>query len=126
MDYLVYVEFNAENLQFYLWYEDYKRRFMELSAWERALSPEWIPEVKEAPDLVKSLEKEERRKRDISVGNSTKGIIVFSDRALGSPPARNPSVLGRTMPSVAPSTIALSNAEVAAQASLKWQPCKSA
>lgn len=40
MDYLVYVEHSAENLQFYLWYQDYVRRWNTLPASRRALSPE--------------------------------------------------------------------------------------
>lgn len=43
MDYLVYVAHDAENLQFYLWLEDYKKRFDALSEREKALSPEWNP-----------------------------------------------------------------------------------
>lgn len=49
MDYLVYVECNAENLQFYLWLRDYTRRFNELPEHERRLSPEWTDEDPPAP-----------------------------------------------------------------------------
>lgn len=42
MNYLKYIEFAAENLQFYLWHRDYTKRFNELPASERALSPEWF------------------------------------------------------------------------------------
>lgn len=41
MDYLVYVEHAAENLQFYLWYHNYTRRFTSLSESQRMLSPQW-------------------------------------------------------------------------------------
>ena len=41
MGYLLYVSHDAENLQFYLWLEDYKRRFNVASGSEKALSPEW-------------------------------------------------------------------------------------
>lgn len=44
MDFLIYIEHNAENLQFYLWYKDYCRRFAQLPDRQRALSPEWTPE----------------------------------------------------------------------------------
>lgn len=43
MRYLVYVEHCAENLQFYLWFKDYEKRFTELSKCERDLSPQYIP-----------------------------------------------------------------------------------
>lgn len=41
MNYLIYIEHDAENLQFFLWYQDYSKRFAEIPAGERALSPEW-------------------------------------------------------------------------------------
>jgi hypothetical protein len=57
MNFLKYIELSAENLQFYLWYRDYSKRFSELPASERALSPEWtgdknVPEPKTAPKTV--------------------------------------------------------------------------
>ncbi|EEH09360.1 conserved hypothetical protein [Histoplasma capsulatum G186AR] len=42
MNYLKYVERNAENLQFFLWYRDYTRRFALIAESQRQLSPEWI------------------------------------------------------------------------------------
>ena len=47
MNYLIYIEHSAENLQFYLWYRDYLRRFNELPPKERALAPEWSAEQAE-------------------------------------------------------------------------------
>ncbi|KAI9782499.1 MAG: hypothetical protein M1839_004985 [Geoglossum umbratile] len=44
MDYLTYIQHNAENLQFYLWLWDYKRRFAEKRLQDQALSPEWKSE----------------------------------------------------------------------------------
>jgi len=58
VDYLVYIEHNAENLQFVLWYRDYIRRFEALPEKKKVLSPEWIPESIEVPDLSKGTEKE--------------------------------------------------------------------
>lgn len=57
MNFLKYIELSAENLQFYLWYRDYSKRFDELPASEKALSPEWIAEkpateTKPAPKAV--------------------------------------------------------------------------
>ncbi|KAI1388922.1 uncharacterized protein F4822DRAFT_429538 [Hypoxylon trugodes] len=40
-DYLIYVERNAENLQFYLWYCDYVERWSQLSEQEKARSSSW-------------------------------------------------------------------------------------
>lgn len=41
MNYLKYIEFAAENLQFFLWYKDYASRWEQLKDSEKALSPEW-------------------------------------------------------------------------------------
>jgi hypothetical protein len=48
MNYLIYIEHAAENLQFFLWYQDYVKRFNALSSSERALSTEWTVEKAEA------------------------------------------------------------------------------
>ena len=39
MNYLIYIEHAAENLQFFLWYRDYVKRFMALPENQRALAP---------------------------------------------------------------------------------------
>lgn len=44
MDYLVYIEHDAENLQFFLWYRDYLVRWAELSESKQNLAPEWTAE----------------------------------------------------------------------------------
>jgi hypothetical protein len=41
MNYLLYKEHSAENLQFYLWHQDYVDRFSKAPASERSLAPEW-------------------------------------------------------------------------------------
>lgn len=41
MNYLKYIEYSAENLQFYLWYRDYQARWEKLKDSEKALAPEW-------------------------------------------------------------------------------------
>jgi hypothetical protein len=44
MNYLKYIELSAENLQFYLWFRNYAKRFNDLPESEKALAPEWLPE----------------------------------------------------------------------------------
>lgn len=44
MDFSKYIERNPENLQFYLWYRDYLKRFENLPDGERSLAPEWTVE----------------------------------------------------------------------------------
>lgn len=41
MGYLLYVSHEAENLQFYLWLQDYTKRFDKLPQHEQVLSPPW-------------------------------------------------------------------------------------
>jgi hypothetical protein len=43
MDYLVYITHDTENLQFFLWYRDYTKRFNALDDVERMFSPAWDP-----------------------------------------------------------------------------------
>ncbi|CZS87946.1 hypothetical protein WAI453_000334 [Rhynchosporium graminicola] len=116
MDYLTYIEFNAENLQFYLWYKDYIRRWDALPESEKSLSPEFIPEAEEIPDLTKNSEKAERRKTKREASNALmdtgylgKGSNFDFDAGCASP-----SILSAapTLPS---------DAEVVAGAGLKWQ-----
>ncbi|GAB7348128.1 hypothetical protein MBLNU459_g6145t1 [Dothideomycetes sp. NU459] len=48
MNYLKYIEHDAENLQFYLWLRGYSKRFEKLSAADKVLSPEWTASQAEA------------------------------------------------------------------------------
>ncbi|KOS18211.1 hypothetical protein ESCO_003222 [Escovopsis weberi] len=45
MNYLLYVERSAENLQFYLWFQDYQDRFFRAQTSDVLLAPEWIREM---------------------------------------------------------------------------------
>ena len=54
MNYLVYIEHAAENLQFYLWYRDYVQRFSQLPENERSLAPIWSAEQAEQDALPNS------------------------------------------------------------------------
>ncbi|KYK59765.1 hypothetical protein DCS_00899 [Drechmeria coniospora] len=56
MNYLLYVEHAAENLQFCLWYRDYTTRFNEALASEISLAPEWSQAMEE--DAVTKIRKE--------------------------------------------------------------------
>lgn len=48
MNYLKYIERSAENLQFYLWFQDYSARFEKLPESEKALAPAWTKAQAEA------------------------------------------------------------------------------
>ena len=137
MDYLVYVEFSAENLQFYLWFKDYVRRFETLPEKEKTLSPEFIPGTDDIPDLTKDPEKGERTKTKRETSNALmetgyegKSSLLntstsqFQSQLLGKAHQFTESEI-RESPSVTSGSTAVpSDAEVVAQAGLKWQPCK--
>ncbi len=135
MDYLVYVEHNAENLRFLLWYRDYVRCFDALPEKKKVLSPERIPEVTEAPDLSKGTENESKKKARreavatmMETGYDSRGTAPFSEEQhtfVG--PGRHMPVDTRNESVAAASTVepkALRNTELATQSGLKWQPCR--
>ncbi|OCK82249.1 hypothetical protein K432DRAFT_324605 [Lepidopterella palustris CBS 459.81] len=83
MDYLVYVSHDAENLQFFLWYEGYKRRFAALSKQEQAMSPERsdalaIPEG-DATAAVDASKRPDAAAEEIDIGNEAD--IQLAERA---------------------------------------------
>lgn len=60
MNYLIYVEHAAENLQFYLWYKDYVKRFGEAHPSDLALAPEWTQAMED--DAVAKIRKDHAEK----------------------------------------------------------------
>ena len=77
MNYLKYIEHDAENLQFYLWYRDYCQRFEELSASEQALSPEWTTSQAEAD--AQAAQTGRRKKVDPIVASVLRGTDFGDD-----------------------------------------------
>ncbi|OLN91977.1 hypothetical protein CCHL11_01448 [Colletotrichum chlorophyti] len=78
MDYLVYVEQDAEPLQFFLWYCDYVQSWMKLAPEQRALSPRWDP------DRGRKLSPRERRAKNSSkVSNILEMLDEESENANG-------------------------------------------
>jgi hypothetical protein len=56
MNYLIYVERSAENLQFFLWHRSYVERFKEIPESEQLLSPEWT--AAQEDEAVAQIQKE--------------------------------------------------------------------
>ena len=137
MDYLVYIEYNAENLQFFLWYRDYVRRFDALPEKEKVLSPEWMPEAKGLPNLSNDREKGEKKKtkRDtletaMDTGYDSKAATLFDNesefRTTPTSPGRHISAMkgnGSTIASSVSESMTPSTVELTSQAWLKWRPC---
>ena len=61
MDFLVYIEHDAENLQFYLWYRDYVNRFTDIPVLQKALAPEWTAEKADAQMVAIQKENNSRK-----------------------------------------------------------------
>jgi hypothetical protein len=61
MDFSKYIERNPENLQFYLWYRDYLKRFENLPDGERSLAPEWTVERAAAEAETARLEEKPKK-----------------------------------------------------------------
>jgi hypothetical protein len=61
MDFSKYIERNPENLQFYLWYRDYLKRFETLPDRERSLAPEWTVERAAAEAEAARLEEKPKK-----------------------------------------------------------------
>ncbi|KAI1123910.1 hypothetical protein F5Y10DRAFT_285554 [Nemania abortiva] len=82
MNYLIYIEHAAENLQFFLWYRDYAKRFDEAPASETVLAPEWTQEMEE--DTIAKIQRD-------AAGKAKKGSMpamsIFKDTDFEAPPA---------------------------------------
>ena len=117
MDFLRFIEYDAENLQFYLWYKDYCKRFNECSAAQKNLAPEWTAEQALAERTM--AEKEKLPKR--VAGNAAevfKGTDFdptarpnFPETARNpfNTPPRTPSAAATDRESMVPSTIGYSD-----------------
>ena len=64
MNYLVYIEHSAENLQFYLWYKDYQTRFAKADTSDLPLAAEWTREMEEEVLSRMQKEKQTRLRQD--------------------------------------------------------------
>ena len=148
MNYLIYIEHSAENLQFYLWYRNYLRRFNELPPNQRALAPEWSAEQAEldaqanqgTPGPKQQISAETAAVfKDTDFAPPVASVVEVKGNPFSTPP-RTPNA-EKSRDSVAPSVRAwsenastlFSNTERSFQAKtagafqgadLKWQPCE--
>ena len=109
MDFLKYIEYDAENLQFFLWYKDYVKRFFSMPEHEQRLAPEWTPEQAQAEKKAMESEKPKRAGIDPAAvfKNSEleppKPVMQENGHNPFSTPPRTPSANDRE--SLAPSTV---------------------
>ena len=149
MNYLVYIEHAAENLQFYLWYRNYLMRFNNLPPNESALAPEWTADQVEAEPMGNQLPQGPKQQVSTDVAAVFKGTDFAAPTAHVTEIKTNPFNTPPRTPqgdraSVAPSEQAwserdstLNGSHVTGQshhkkaagafegADVKWQPCMS-
>lgn len=135
MNYLTYIEHDAENLQFFLWFKDYCQRFTALTDSEKALSPEVTVAQHDATKT-----KANRQKVNPDVAAALKGTDfdtkptehTFSDKdsahdSMSTPtPHQASSDYDSTLGDKTTSSANWLNAraeEAYSEAGLKWQPC---
>ena len=114
MGYLLYVAHDAENLQFYIWLQEYTKRFDKSPSAEQALSPPWV-EDKQPPTP-------ERRMTERNTTQKQYYQIDFdqTDHSSSHPAAENLSFFSGSNSSNYKSSVESANA----QSGLKWQSCK--
>jgi hypothetical protein len=109
MDFLMYIEHDAENLQFYMWYKDYVKRFFQTPEREQKLAPEWTTEQAQAEK--KAIEQEKPKRVPIDAAHVLKGTDFEPPQPIGQEPDHNPFNTPPRTPSanerdsVAPSTV---------------------
>ncbi|KAI1851996.1 hypothetical protein JX265_008198 [Neoarthrinium moseri] len=84
MNYLIYIEHSAENLQFFLWHRDYVKRFREAKTSDMGLAPEWTQAMED--DTIAKIQKEgaDKLKREPKGAEIFKGTD-FEKGALENP-----------------------------------------
>jgi len=133
MNYLIYIERSAENLQFFLWYRDYTKRFGEATTSDIALAPEWTQAMEDEAAAKVQKEHLERLRKDPAAAHIFKGTDFEKEpsQAIVSEPT-DPFGTPPVTPSGQESTLAASQAmsyrsqasEAFNRAGVK-QPCKS-
>lgn len=74
MNYLIYVERSAENLQFFLWYRDYVKRFEQAKTSDLALAPDWTPAMEE--EAIQRIQREQAEKARSKQPSSKPGDVT--------------------------------------------------
>ncbi|KAK1500916.1 hypothetical protein CTAM01_06368 [Colletotrichum tamarilloi] len=96
MNYLIYIEHAAENLQFFLWHRDFQKRFGEAKTSDMSLAPEWTGTME--TDLLQRMNKEKSQKMrkkpgqeifkgtDFEKKGATSGIVQDPNNPFHTPP----------------------------------------
>lgn len=73
MSYLIYVEHAAENLQFYLWFKDYEKRFNTNPTTDVRLAPEWTRAMQDVTILKIRKEQADKMRKEPAAAAIFKG-----------------------------------------------------
>jgi len=73
MNYLIYIERSAENLQFFLWYRDYVERFSAADTADMALAPEWTQAMEDEASAAAQKEHAEKLRKEPAAAVIFKG-----------------------------------------------------
>jgi hypothetical protein len=142
MSYLIYVEHAAENLQFYLWFKDYEKRFNSNPTTDAKLAPEWTRAMQDEAIIKIRKEQADKMRKEPKAAAIFKGTDfeknpTAQDRSMSAtidpfttPPQSSGGDVAsiftatNTMPSL-DATSYMSQASDAFQAAGTQQPCKS-
>jgi hypothetical protein len=134
MDYLIYIAHDAETLQFYLWLQDYKKRYCALRKEEQALSPEW-----QAARLAEDRKLTHKKSTTGSMADfpvmDKESAMRMTELSLAAKevfddPPMSPSATATDYESFitksvhSQKTVQELAEDASQQAGLKWQPCK--
>ena len=108
MGYLLYVSHDAENLQFFLWLQEYTKRFQELPESDRALSPPWDQDLAPPPPVNETSSRLPEKKLCY-------GLDKMFDVPLRPMPGQFGGGLDNTFQP---------GGNVATRDNFKWQPCQ--
>jgi hypothetical protein len=133
MDYLIYIAHDAETLQFYLWLQDYKRRYSALRKEEQYLSPEWRA-AKQAEDRRLAHKKSTAENLgDFPVMDKESAIrmteLSLAAKEVFDEPPMSPTATATDYESFitksvhSQKTVQELAEDASQQAGLKWQPC---
>lgn len=139
MNYLKYIEHDAENLQFYLWFRDYTSRWAQLPEAQQALAPVWDQSRAEAevnmPTGRRSLVPEVAAVlKDTDFADATpksEGIDPFNAMAGAPLDAKTPVInedAQSSLESKRASAMLRAHGSISEQAfddaGMKWKPCE--
>ena len=122
MDYLTYVSRDAENLQFYLWLEGYRKRFPETSHNEQALSPRWPGNDFRSPRAIESIQSGESFSTIKAKVQLSEEFRLDFDSGKHRPNTSRRDYEEKQ--NLASGPIALAVDDANAQAGLKWASCE--